>query len=323
MFFKKRNNGFDSVKLSADLSLRTAKVVHLTHNDFDAVGADAIHRMRYKKEGVYTIFSSVGKFPHYLEAISQVPGKGDILSISDLAYRKGMDGHLRKIRRKGWTIEWRDHHRWNEEEINTTKTLVDQLHLDTSKCACGICAKDLMPDDVTSEEIACVVCDYDLWKRKDPRSEVLGLILQRPENREHVRDLMMIGVFEDQKIREEYEDILHEMNNAMERTKKHSLILGKKYRTVVSPLYGYPSETAAFIRKELSSDIEILVSDTGRFSIRSVPPVSHLIAREFGGGGHPNAAGGNFKFSIIDKLTLKILKHNKHFYIIAEIADTT
>src|SRR5665647_2366190 len=43
---------------------RKARVLHLTHNDLDAVGADAVHRRRYGD--VFTIFSSVGKFPAFL-----------------------------------------------------------------------------------------------------------------------------------------------------------------------------------------------------------------------------------------------------------------
>jgi nanoRNase/pAp phosphatase (c-di-AMP/oligoRNAs hydrolase) len=87
-------------------------------------------------------------------------------------------------------------------------------------------------------------------------------------------------------------------------------------------MYGYPSETAAFLRKELGSDIEVLVSGSGKFSIRSVPPISHKIAKEFGGGGHPNAAGGFFNFTLKDKILLRLLKKNRWFEKIARYADS-
>ncbi|PWR71976.1 phosphoesterase [Methanospirillum lacunae] len=321
MFFRKRKNGPDIASISADIALRTAHIVHLTHNDFDAVGADAVHRIRFRKEGVVTLWSSVGKFPMYLEIISQIAGNGDTLSISDLSYRRGVEQHLRKIKQKGWRIEWRDHHRWNEDEIGLIRKIVDHLHIDTGRCACGICAVDLAPEDVIAEEIALVVCDYDLWKQKDPRSAVLGLVLQRNKNRDHVRDMLMMGVFDDGQIRSEYQDIMREMQRVMDRTLRAASILGTKYRMAVSPMFGYPSETAAYLRKELKSDIEVLVSDSGKFSIRSVPPISHLIAREFGGGGHPHAAGGFFRFTLWDKILLKILKKNRHFEKISVVAE--
>jgi len=322
MFFFKKRKKPDTTRISSEIALRRSKIIHLTHNDFDAVGADAIHRIRFREEGVYTIFSSVGKYPVYLEIISQIPGNGDTLSISDLSYKRGVEQYLRRIKQKGWRIEWRDHHRWQPDEIVLIKSIVDFLHIDTGKCACGICAGDLTPDDTVSGEIASVVCDYDLWKHQDPRSSVLGLVLQRHKNRDHVRDMLILGVFQDNQIRREYEDIVREMRRIMQRTKQSSSILGKKWKTVVAPMYGYPSETAAFLRKELGSDIEVLVSKTGKFSIRSVPPISHKIAREYGGGGHPEAAGGFFNFTFKDKLLLWLIKRNRWFTKIADYADT-
>ena len=322
MFSLKKKKEPDIIKISSDISLRKSKIIHLTHNDFDAVGADAIHRIRFRDKGVYTIFSSVGKYPVYLDVISQVPGNGDTLSISDLSYRRGIEQYLRRIKHKGWRIEWRDHHRWQQDEIELVRSIVDYLHIDTGQCACGICAGDLTPEDVVATEIAHVVCDYDLWKHQDPRSGILGLVLQRQKNREHVRDMLILGVFEDSIIRNEYEDIMREMRKVMQKTKRSASLLGKKYRTIVTPMYGFPSETAAFLRKELGSDIEVLVSKTGKFSIRSVPPISHKIAREFGGGGHPEAAGGFFNFTRKDKLLLFLLKKNRWFVKIADYADT-
>jgi oligoribonuclease NrnB/cAMP/cGMP phosphodiesterase (DHH superfamily) len=321
MFFRRGKKEPDIASISADIALRTAHIVHLTHNDFDAVGCDAVHRIFYRREGVHTIWSSVGKFPIYLDVISRIAGNGDTLSISDLSYRRGVEQYLRKIKQQGWRIEWRDHHRWNEDEINLIRRIVDHLHIDTGRCACGICMLDLAPEDVIAEEIALVVCDYDLWKHKDPRSGVLGLVLQREKNRSHVRDMLMMGVFDDGQIRSEYQDIMREMQRVMEKTRQSASILGKKYRVVISPMYGYPSETAAYLRKELGSDIEVLFSDSGKFSIRSVPPVSHLIAREFGGGGHPHAAGGFCKFSFWDRILLKVMKKNRFFPLVSAVTD--
>ena len=43
---------------------RSAHVVHLTHNDLDAVGADAIHRMKYGSGDVFTIWRLGRKICH-------------------------------------------------------------------------------------------------------------------------------------------------------------------------------------------------------------------------------------------------------------------
>src|SRR4030043_251507 len=246
---------------------RTEHVVHLTHNDLDAVGADAIHRMRYGKGNVFTIWSSVGKFAALFSLVASCEGKGDLLSISDLGYFKEAEKIAGSAKTHGWKVEWRDHHRWRDDEITKVARNVALLRIDTTVCACGIVARDLAPENPAAAEIARVVCDYDLWKHTDPRSAVLGQVLQRKKNREHVRDCLVAGIFSD-------------------------------------------------------TLIEVIIGKDGKFSLRSVPPISHLIAREFGGGGHPNAAGGSFNFSVIERFTWWLFKKSRHFTEFVRIADS-
>jgi len=311
----------DDAGLARAVASRTAHVVHLTHNDLDAVGADAIHRMKFGGESVFTVWCSVGKFPSLFALVASCPGKGDLLSISDLGCQRETAATAARARSNGWVIEWRDHHRWREEEISGVRNAVSLLHIDTEICATGIVAKDLAPDDPIASEVARVVCDYDLWKHADPRSAVLGQVLQRKKNREHVRDCLAAGVFSDAVIEREYAEIQAEMGTMMARSLSHATFLGKKYRVAFAPLYGYPSETAHFIRKEKGTDIEVIIGKDGKFSIRSVPPVSHLIAREFGGGGHPNAAGGSFSFTVVERFTWWLFKKSRHFDELVKVAE--
>jgi oligoribonuclease NrnB/cAMP/cGMP phosphodiesterase (DHH superfamily) len=312
----------DDAGLARAVASRTAHVVHLTHNDFDAVGADAIHRMKFGNDSVFTVWSSVGKFASLFALVASCPGKGDLLSISDLGFQRDAGTVAAKARSNGWVIEWRDHHRWREEEIARVRKEVALLHIDTEVCATGIVARDLAPENTVAAEVARVVCDYDLWKHADPRSAVLGQVLQRKKNREHVRDCLTVGIFSDTLIEAENAEIKAEMDAMMERSLTHATFRGKKYRIVFAPLYGYPSETAHFIRKARDTEIEVIIGKDGKFSIRSVPPVSHLIAREFGGGGHPNAAGGSFSFTVVERFTWWLFKKSKHFDELVKVAET-
>jgi uncharacterized protein len=308
--------------LASAVKSRTAKVVHLTHNDLDAVGADAIHRMVFGTDGVFTIWSSVGKFPGLLSVVASCEGKGDLLSISDLGYHRDTEPLVIKARKNGWKVEWRDHHRWREDEVTRIEKDVDLLHIDTAVCGTGIVARDIAPDNPIAAEVARVVCDYDLWKHADPRSAILGQVLQRKANREHVRDCLVQGIFSDENIQREYTGIKAEMEDAMQRSLRHATFTGTKYRVAFAPLYGYPSETAHFIRDQKKTEIEVIIGKDGKFSIRSVPPISHLIAREFGGGGHPNAAGGSFNFTVIERFTWWLFKKSKHFDELVKVAET-
>jgi oligoribonuclease NrnB/cAMP/cGMP phosphodiesterase (DHH superfamily) len=125
------------------LSERTQSVVHLTHNDLDAVGSDAVHRMACGD--VFTVWCSVGKFLPLFDAVASSPGRGNLISISDLGYQDGVEKRIAKARSNGWRIEWRDHHRWKEEEIRSVGGKVDLLRIDVATCATGIVARDLAP----------------------------------------------------------------------------------------------------------------------------------------------------------------------------------
>lgn len=309
----------DSSSLLEALKGRQVRVVHLTHNDLDAVGADAIHRMRYG--GVFSIFASVSNFIPMLELLAGVEGNGDLLSITDLGYRKGVEDVLKRVTERGWRVEWRDHHRWDEAEIARVRRYITLLHVDTTTCACGIAMKDLMPTDAVAQEVARVVCDYDLWRNQDPRGAILSRVITRNENRAYVRDALTRGIFIDDYIQSENARIVKEMDECIRKSIRHLRIYSNRYRIAIAPLYGYPSETAAAIRERAATDIEVLVSSGGRFSIRSLPPISHLVAREFDGGGHPHAAGGSFQFSIFDRFVFLILKWTVHFNRLVEKAE--
>ena len=312
-------------KLSAEevkeaLHGRKGKVVHLTHNDLDAAGSDAIHRLKYGE--VFTIWASVGNFSFLLSAIVEVKGGGDLLSITDLGYQQGVERWLKKARDAGWKVEWRDHHRWEEREADIVRPLVGHLSIDTSTCATGIVARELARGDARAAEIAKVVCDYDLWRNEDPRSMVLGRILSKPGLRDYVRDRLVEGLFTDPVIQKEYDEILAEMERDIRKSIRNTKLFGERYRIAFSPLYGYPSETASKVRETFRSDIEVIVSRNGRFSIRTVPAISHLIARKFGGGGHPHASGGAFPFTFVDRISFVLFKKNRHFEDLVKVAES-
>lgn len=307
------------IKLSQEINERKGHIVHLTHNDLDAVGCDALHRLRY--EDVVTKFSSVSKFAKNLDDIARMAGKGDTLSISDIGYNSACARSLEIAKENGWVVEWRDHHRWTDDEINEITPLVKYLRVDTSVCATCIVRSDLLPEDAHSGAIAKIVCDYDLWKHEVPDSKVLGEVCTKRENLECVRDCFVAGGLINDEIREIYRGIEEEKNAAIKKSLKHTKIMEGRYKIAFAPLYGYPSETAHAIRDRMGTDIEVIVAENGKFSVRSVPPVSHLIAKKFNGGGHPPAAGGTFKFSLGDKLSFMILKKTKHYEKFFEAAE--
>ena len=305
--FRRKKQTAKKQTLQEKIVNRETNVVHLTHNDLDAAGSDAICRMVFGGE-ILTLFSSVNRFDWFLAQVAGCNGKGDTLIISDLGYQKGIEDKAKKARAAGWNIRWFDHHKWTDEEKERVMPYVESLTVDTSRCATGVLCASLKPEHPSAEEVARVVCDYDLWKHEDPRSAVLGMVTSGSSNLKLIRDKLTQGIIMDAEVQEIFERIEREKNRCIKKSLKAAKVYDGKYRIVIMPSSGYPSETAAEVRKILNTDIELLVFDNGKFSLRSVPEISHLIAREFHGGGHPNASGGNLDYGWKEKLLYKLFR---------------
>ncbi|RBQ23644.1 MAG: hypothetical protein ALMCE001_16420 [Methanocorpusculum sp. MCE] len=300
-------NGTNKQTLQEKIVGRTTNIVHMTHNDLDAAGSDAICRMTFGNE-IFTLFSSVGRVGWFLAQVGGCNGKGDTLIISDLSYQNGIEDQIRKAHAAGWVIQWYDHHKWTELEKKRVQPFVQTLIVDTTKCATGVVASVLAKDNQSARGVAEVVCDYDLWKHQDPRSAKLGIVTSKQENLRLIRDKLTKGIIIDEEVTRIFEKIEHDKNKCMKKSIRAAKIFRGKYTIAVMPAYGYPSETSAEARRQLGTDIELLVFDNGKFSLRSVPEISHLIAKQFGGGGHPNASGGSFNYTWKEKWMLKLFK---------------
>lgn len=307
MHLFKRKSKTNKPTLQEKIVSRNTNIVHLTHNDLDAAGCDAVCRIAFG-DGIFTIFSSVGRFSWFLSQIGSCNGKEDTLIISDIGYQKGVQDSAKKAKAAGWKIYWFDHHKWTEEEKSLIEPYVEKLTVDTSKCATGVVYSEYANEKQMASEFAKVVCDYDLWKHEDKRSAILGIITAGQQNLELVRDKFVKGIIIDDEINAIYKKIDDDKNRCMKKSLKAAKIFEGKYKIAVMPAYGYPSETAAEARKILGTDIELLVFDNGKFSLRSVQDISHLIAKEFNGGGHPNASGGSFNYGRKEKLLFKLFK---------------
>ena len=263
-----------------------------------------------------------GSFPALFSIVASCEGKGDLLSISDLGYHEDTEIIAAKARNNGWKVSMagspplarggdqkRLRRRW-KPSISIPPFAVPGSLPSISRRSNPVAA-----------EVARVVCDYDLWIHADPRSAVLGQVLQRKKNREHVRDCLISGIFTDDLIEREYAEIKAEMDAMMHRSLAHATILGQEIPDRLCSPLRYPSETAHFIRNEKKTDIEVIIGKDGKFSVRSVPPISHLLAREFGGGGHPNAAGASFNFTVIERFTWWLFKKSRHFDTFVKVAE--
>ncbi len=289
--------------VSNALSRYKGEVVHLTHTDLDAVCSDAILRRRYSD--VLTIYSSVQDFEAYLCRLAASDRRVACLYLSDLGGHPSAVDALEPLRVKGWHIEWRDHHMWDENTLTRARQIVDYLRVDPRFCACEIVYQDLLPDDSVAREIAAIGRDRDFWINKDPRSEMLSTVVHDNAWRERVAKNLSKGTFWDKRLQQEYETQTQKKQKSIERALEHSRTIDHVAITVSNQ---YASDIAALLRQKHGSTIEIILRTSGIFSIRSTAPISNSIAALFGGGGHPHAAGGNLNFSIVDRILFRLYK---------------
>ena len=284
------------------LSLFDGHIVHLTHTDLDAVCCDALFKRKYGN--VFTIFSSVQDYSSYLELLAQVEKTANLtLCLSDLGGRTSALEVVARLKNKGWRIEWRDHHVWDERFFEDIKNVVDYLRVDRELCACEIVCTDLLDGDLIAKEIAAIGRDRDFWINNDPRSEVLSTAISDDESREEIALKLSRGAFADAEIEAMYTLQIGRKSEAISKAIQKSVLLGS---TAVTTSSGYTSDVAARLRDRYHSTTEIILRENGVFSIRTVAPVSNQIAMLFNGGGHPHAAGGNLSFTRRDQIGFRL-----------------
>jgi len=278
-------------------------IVHLTHTDLDAVCCDALFRRKYGN--VFTIFSSVQDYSSYLELLAQAKKKVDMtLCLSDLGGRTDAFEVVARLKSKGWRVEWRDHHVWDERFFEDIKSVVDYLRVDRELCACEIVYTDLLEGDAIAKEVAAIGRDRDFWINNDPRSEVLSTAISDDKSREEIALKLSRGAFAGAEIEAMYALQIGRKNLAISKAIRKSVLLG---HTAVTTSNGYTSDVAARLRDEYHSTTELILRENGIFSVRTVAPVSNQIAMLFNGGGHPHAAGGNLSFTRRDQIGFKLV----------------
>ena len=284
------------------LSLFDGHIVHLTHTDLDAVCCDALFKRKYGN--VFTIFSSVQDYSSYLELLAQAEKTANLtLCLSDLGGRTSALEVVARLKNKGWRIEWRDHHVWDERFFEDIKSVIDYLRVDRELCACEIVYMDLLDGDLIAKEIAAIGRDRDFWINNDPRSEVLSTAISDDKSREEIALKLSRGAFADAEIEAMYTLQIGRKSEAISKATQKSVLLG---RTAVTTSSGYTSDVAARLRDKYHSTTEIILRRNGVFSIRTVAPVSNQIAMLFNGGGHPHAAGGNLSFTRRDQIGFRL-----------------
>lgn len=289
-----------------------APVVHLTHGGcLDGTACSILQWLEHGRDRVADVPLQPHQVPRAVDILAGSAGSPRTLQISDLSI--GSDdadataAALADLRDDGWTIAWRDHHagQWTEETREAIAGAVDQLVVDTEERYCGadLVQQDLHPDDPFARELAETVRDRDLWLREDPRSDVLAGAMNRLGPRGFAELLYASRDLDDPRLDEAAEAWQAALERQRRRAVEEAEIVEGDRR--VGVLYGdvSSSDAADAIREAHDTDIEAIMKPHGGVSLRSREGVDvSEIARDFGGGGHAQAAGCTLGLSTAETL---------------------
>lgn len=296
-------------------------IVHLTHADcMDGATCDVLVRAAYGDGAVETAFLEPHETVDALELLTRVPSRARGIVISDLSLQRGEGERaasaLRALADDGWRISWRDHHhkQWEGVDIKTFEESA-AIALDRTGTECGatLVQHDLLPNDEWARELAVTVRDHDLWLRQDPRSMVLFHAIVEMGTEKWVRYHLQKKVVVDRNL-EAWAARDRKRNAELVRwaLAGSKLIRGKRGGAIGLAYGRVPTNETLHALEEKGANLSILIKPSGAFSLRSAKdvPVCHVVAQEFGGGGHPNASGGRLGLGSFGLMSLWSRKLN-------------
>lgn len=212
-------------------------------------------------------------------------------------------------------IRWFDHHQWEDESIDILDDVGVEILLDTDECAASLIHReegvdgedeDEWPDHLS--ELVAVTKDRDLWIREDPRSERLNAFSHVADSpNEYMATVLNDGVEWGERVDErigEYLDRQRRLETAAVLNATRYFIqeprdIPDRDHSYIAFTYSRGGRPSVIGNRLVENDEETIVAFVARPDGISVYSHStdesydycHLVARSFGGGGHPTASG--------------------------------
>lgn len=208
-----------------------------------------------------------------------------------------IEQELTTLVEKAASVDWYDHHQWDEEVATAVREHGVSLTVGASdeECTADVVLRSLsysFPEHL--QELTTVTRDHDLWIKEDDRSEDLADFARWSEDEEtYVETVREHGPDLPADVQEMLAARRVEKEDRIERAIRRG-----EYREIgpwtVGITYGRCSqnEVAEAMRAE-GADASVIVKPAGAASIRGTEAFTrcHEVAGQLNGGGHPKAAG--------------------------------
>lgn len=319
-------------------------IYNVTHSsDLDGM-ASAAMLMHYYKIPVTNVFFTnyTGKiFEGAAKNIADVPGKGNVIVISDFGMPAENMGKMKRAltaaKKKGNYVMWFDHHPWTDAGIKTLEKVCDIMVVGENPINCGaelvykfLCKKDRFGDRLA---FLTHLADFNLFNKKDDRwvkdvgyaIKYYGEDTTDNKNLRKICALLAVGKFSDKFILDAAKGYVTNSRIYLKELLKSVKIInvnGIKIAIGFSKRLQNQEACMAML-DNLKIHMAIYISyESGHSSIRCIPPVNcDKLAVALGGGGHPLAAGfslenevKNFNDDKKQKITSRIISLAEKIY---------
>lgn len=289
---------------------RAKSVLLLSHaHCLDGVGSAIVTLRTLGRSDVGLAYVQPGDMAEVLAHYAKVPGRGRRLMIADLSLQPeqydAIVASCAALAASGWAIEWRDHHHKQWEGLDLARLQahlkVLQVNADATESGASLQQKALAPNDRFLQRLADTVRDRDLWWNRTPDSEALEFALSD----------LGTEAFTQHYLEADPGDpvVTPVIAAAAQRERdgqsgaKMKLLAQARYfgtgATKVGVVYGWlPKNTGLHdLLEDHGCQVAVNVRPNGKVSLRSrkEAAVCHLVARQFHGGGHPNASGADLR----------------------------
>jgi len=307
-----------------------SKINVLVHNDLDGTGCLYLISKVYGEENISFIKTNYKNFLSNLNFLIEdlEKNKKEKLIVCDLSLNKGLENKINWEKIKGKLL-WLDHHQWEKNTLDFVKNF-GEIVVDTNKCATGVTFdyfKDKYKFSEFDKRVVDLICDFDLWKMKEKLSWKLSLSLMDYDLEKYRLEKLNRGIIWDNELEKIFEKNKEKVKKLVSKYKNRGILIEKNNEKIL--LVFDKRDNSIFISHvfdKLKKDYDslILVTDTGKISLRGKNNVLD-IAKRFGGGGHIKAAGAliNYPYILrkINKWLFKLKIYPKLNQIISTIKE--
>lgn len=307
-----------------------SKINVLVHNDLDGTACLYLISKVFGEENISFIKTNYKDFLDNLNFLIDDLEKNnkEKLIVCDLSLNKGFEKKVNLEKIKGKLL-WLDHHQWDNEVLNFLKNY-GEIVVNTNKCATGVAFdyfKKTFEFSEFDKRLVEIICDFDLWKMKEELSWKLSLALAGYDLEKFRKEKLNKGILWDNELERTFKENKKKIEKLVKKYKEKGIILEKDKEKIL--LVFDERDNSIFISHvfdELKKDYDslILVTDSGKMSLRGKNNVLN-IAKRFGGGGHIKAAGALVHYPYllkkINKWLFKLGIYPRLNYIIKNIKE--